>query len=186
MEFLPDMVLGWLNGWLPIAAFYIVFIILMLFFPKEVFKKLFSIKGWGRQQQILSAIGKPFSLTFLTLLVFLHLRIGTALFLIGMGIYTMGFVVMLVALFNFKSTPSRQPVRKGVYTISRNPQWLALLMMFSGCALAVGSWLNLLLLSISAIFYHFRILGEERACLQVYSEPYQQYLEQVPRYLLFF
>jgi protein-S-isoprenylcysteine O-methyltransferase Ste14 len=49
----------------------------------------------------------------------------------------------------------------------------------------VGSGLALLLFAISAGFYHFRILGEERACLASYGESYRNYMQSVPRYFIF-
>ena len=54
-----------------------------------------------------------------------------------------------------------------------------------GTGIAIGSWTALLLRHVAVVFYHFRILGEERACLQRYGEPYEQFLKRVPRYLLF-
>jgi protein-S-isoprenylcysteine O-methyltransferase Ste14 len=58
--------------------------------------------------------------------------------------------------------------------------------MFIGTGVMVGSGLAILCMLVAIIFYHFRILGEERACLAAYGEPYQAYLERVPRYLAIF
>jgi protein-S-isoprenylcysteine O-methyltransferase Ste14 len=91
-----------------------------------------------------------------------------------------------VALFNFRNTPAGQPVTSGLYRISRNPQWVTLFAMLLGACIAIGSWTAVILLLIAAVFYHFRIRGEERACLAHYGEPYQELLDRVPRYFLFF
>jgi protein-S-isoprenylcysteine O-methyltransferase Ste14 len=93
---------------------------------------------------------------------------------------------MMIALFNFRNTPSNAPVTQGLCRISRNPQWISLATMFLGSCIAIGSWLAIFLLLIAVVFYHFRILGEERACLNRFGEPYQNYLKRVPRYFLFF
>jgi protein-S-isoprenylcysteine O-methyltransferase Ste14 len=58
--------------------------------------------------------------------------------------------------------------------------------MFLGACISIGSWLAIFLLLIAVVFYHFRILGEERACLNRYGEMYQDYMRRVPRYFLSF
>jgi len=186
MEILPAMKLGWLNGWLMLGVFYLVFAILMLLFPKDIVAKLFSVSSWSKAQRILSAAGKPFIFACIGLLIFTPLKIGQGVFVTGSALFLLGFAGMLVALFDFRSTPADQPVTRGFYRISRNPQWLTLATMFLGACIAIGSWAAVVLLLTAAVFYHFRILGEERACLERYGEPYRDYLKRVPRYFLFF
>jgi len=185
MELIPALKLGWLNGWVLLASFYLVFGIRMLVFPKGVVKKLFSVSGWSKEQRILSAIGKPFSLGCLALIILTPLQLGRPVFVIGTALFAIGFAGMMVALFNFRSAPVEQAVTSGLYRISRNPQWVSLALMLAGSCIAIGSWMALILLLVAAVFYHFRILGEERACLEHYGEPYRQFLKCVPRYFLF-
>jgi protein-S-isoprenylcysteine O-methyltransferase Ste14 len=92
---------------------------------------------------------------------------------------------MFVALFNYRDTPADEAVERGLYRYSRNPQWFGLMLMFVGSSVMAGSGLALLCMTFAVIFYHYRILGEERACLEAYGEPYRQYLERVPRYFSF-
>ena len=75
-----------------------------------------------------------------------------------------------------------------VYLLETRPQFLTLpvALSFLGTCIAIGSWAAVILLLISVAFYHFRIRGEERACLARYGESYQEFLDRVPRYLLFF
>jgi len=76
-------------------------------------------------------------------------------------------------------------VQTGIYQFSRNPQWLGLALMFAGTCVAGGTGLALLFISVGIIFYHFRILGEERACIESYGQPYKDYCDSVSRYLMF-
>jgi protein-S-isoprenylcysteine O-methyltransferase Ste14 len=39
---------------------------------------------------------------------------------------------------------------------------------------------------VSKLLQHFGILAEEEVCLRRYGESYRAYMEQVPRYFLFF
>jgi protein-S-isoprenylcysteine O-methyltransferase Ste14 len=186
MEWLPALKIGWFNGWLMLAVFYLIFGILMLLFPKDAVINLFRVSGWSKQQRILSSIGKLFSLTCLGIIIFSPLKIGQGIFLAGGVLFILGFATMIVALFNYRNTAPDQPVTQGLYRVSRNPQWISLATMLLGTCIAIGSWAAIILLLIAVVFYHFRILGEERACLHRYGEAYQNYLKRVPRYILFF
>lgn len=44
----------------------------------------------------------------------------------------------------------------------------------------------MLLLAIMVLLMHNRIRAEEQACLMQYGESYRQYMQQTPRYFLFF
>lgn len=66
--------------------------------------------------------------------------------------------------------------------IKRNPQLIGLALIFLGSVIASGNGLAILLFCDSLILYHFRILGEERACLNAYGKTYQVYLKSVRRY----
>jgi protein-S-isoprenylcysteine O-methyltransferase Ste14 len=83
-------------------------------------------------------------------------------------------------------TRNRMAQRKGVYKISRHPQIVALFVIFTGICLAIGSWIALFALILSRVLQHFSILAEEEDCLRRYGESYRNYMEQIPRYFLFF
>jgi protein-S-isoprenylcysteine O-methyltransferase Ste14 len=134
----------------------------------------------------MSLAGKPFSLASIVLLVFAPLKLWTTVFWIGMLIFLFGFTVIFVALFNYRNTPVGQPVEAGIYRYSRNPQWMGLLLMFLGSGVMTGFGLVLIFMLLVTAFYHYRIKGEERACLAKYGEAYQRHLDDVPRYLAIF
>ena len=182
MEFIPDLQLGRMNGWIPIFIFYTLFGLFLLSCPKPIVRKLYSAKGWSKRDYTLSALGKPFALVYLALVILSPLKLGTPIFWIGAVMYMVGFLIMFTALFEYRATPADQPVRSGIYKYSRNPQWVGLEVMFLGTAVACGNGLAILLLLTCASFYHFRILGEEKACEEEYGEPFQDYLGSVSRY----
>ena len=93
---------------------------------------------------------------------------------------------MAIALLNFKNAPLGKPITSGLYRISRNPQMLTIYIAFLGICLAIGSGIELIILSISIIGGHFRILSEERKLLEQYGESYEAYKKKIPRYFLFF
>jgi len=186
MELFPPLRLELLNGWIPLLIFYVIFGALLRSFPKDVVQRLYDRSGWTKQQKTLGAIGLPFAFAAFGLLIFTPLKIERTVFIIGSIVYGIGLGGMVTALFNFRNTPMDQPVIHGLYRISRNPQWVMFFILMVGMAISVGSWTIMLLFFMRAVFNHFRILGEEKACLESYGEVFQTYLQTVPRYFLIF
>ncbi|MGB2964753.1 MAG: methyltransferase [Anaerolineales bacterium] len=186
MVLFPPLHLGWLNGWIPIVIFYVVFIVLLKVFPKETVERLYDRSHWTKQQATLSSIGLPFALAGMVLILFTPLKTHQPVFWAGSVFYLLGFIGFLVALGNFNATPLSEPVTKGLYRISRNPQWVAFAITLIGASLMVGSWTIVGLLMVRVIMNHFRILGEERALEIQYGGSYLKYKESIPRYFLFF
>ncbi|MDO9546509.1 MAG: methyltransferase [Pelolinea sp.] len=182
MQFIPNLELGWLNGWMPLAFFYTLFGLFLLSCPKRIVKKLYSVHGWTKREYILSAVGKPFAIGCLIVVILSPLKIGSTTFWIGMVLYALGCITMFIALFEYRATPADKPVCTGIYQYSRNPQWVGLALMFLGTAVACGNGLAVLLFICGLVLYHFRIQGEEKACLAAYGKPYQEYLNAVRRY----
>jgi protein-S-isoprenylcysteine O-methyltransferase Ste14 len=186
MELCPELKFGLLNGWVLLVFFYIVFGVLLMSFPKSVVARLYDRSGWTKTQRILSATGKLFILSWLLLMIFTPLVIGSAVFFLGVFLYALGLIGFVLALLNFRDTPSEQPVTRGLYQISRNPQQVSILVALFGISLAVGSWLAVLLMAIGAVVAHVRVLAEEQSCLEQYGASYESYMNRVPRYFAFF
>ncbi len=76
-------------------------------------------------------------------------------------------------------------IERGVYRFSRNPFFVAYLMMFGGYGLILYSpvLLSLLLVCLAAV--HAMILKEERYLSSTHGNVYEAYRQRVPRYLGF-
>jgi protein-S-isoprenylcysteine O-methyltransferase Ste14 len=186
MELMPALEIGWLNGWILLAFEFLIQGSLLLVFPKDVVRRLFDRSGWSVKQRVYLILGKLFALACLILIILTPLKINSRVFIAGLILYTAGLIGLVIAMLDFKDTPPDQPVTKGVYKISRHPQIVALFVIFSGICLAIGSWIALFTLILSRLFQHFWILAEEEVCLRRYGESYRSYMEQIPRYFLFF
>ena len=186
MELIPALEIGWLNGWILLAFEFLIQGLLLLVFPKDVVSRLFDRSGWSKKQRVSTIIGKVFSLACLILIILTPLKINSSAFIVGLILYAAGLAGLVLAMLNFKDTPLNQPVTKGVYKISRHPQIVALFVIFLGICVAIGSWAALFTLMVSKLLQHFGILAEEEVCLRRYGESYRAYMEQVPRYFLFF
>jgi protein-S-isoprenylcysteine O-methyltransferase Ste14 len=162
MELFPALRLGWLNGWLFLAALSLMDAVCFRLFPKAVVERLFDRSGWSRQQVAFTVMGKLIALTSLVLIAFTPLKFGHSVLVIGACLSTFGLAGLVGALISFRDTPLDQPVAAGLYRISRHPQ------------------------IISHLFTHLGILGEEDVCTRRHGDSYRAYLRRVPRYFVFF
>ena len=186
MELIPALEIGWLNGWIPICLLYLILGILRWAFPKDVVERLWDKSGRSKRRKVFIYIGILLSFVYFGLIIFTPLKIGANVFIPGIILFALGLAGFVIALFNFKNAPLDQPVTRGLYRISRHPQQLMFFTAFFGICIAIGSWLALFIQIVSSLFLHFRILAEEKACLERYGDSYRSYMKRVPRYFLFF
>ena len=73
-------------------------------------------------------------------------------------------------------------VDRGLYAISRHPQYLGYMFFAGGFALLSQHWAVVLLAVIGVMGFYFQALQEERYCLTRFGEPYHLYLRRVPRF----
>ncbi len=186
MQFFPSLELTWLNGWIFILINSLITWGFLKFVPKEVSRRLLDRSNFTKEQIIWTIISKIFSLLDLILLFLSPLVFSCLDFYIGFGLFVVGEVGLITAIFNFTRTPINEPVAKGLYRISRNPQDVSITIIFTGICLMVGSWIALIILIIGKILSHFRTIAEEQACIKQYGEKYLEYMKKIPRYFLFF
>jgi len=186
MELVPALEIGWLNGWILICLLYLIYGILLLVFPKDVVARLYDKSGRTRRQKSFIYIGSLLAFVYFALIIFTPLKIGSNVFIPGTILFALGLMGFVTALFNFKNAPLDRPVTRGLYRVSRHPQQLMFFISFLGICIAIGSWLALFIQIISSAFLHFRIIAEEKACLERYGDSYSDYMKRVPRYFLFF
>ena len=186
MKLLPELRWGLYNGWIFFLFYMIIFIITMSKCSKDVKKRLYDRSLWDKKTKIITAFGKSFSFINIIVICFSVLVIGNIEFFIGMICYSIGLLLLVMSIINYRNAPLDQPIKNGFYKISRNPQMVSIYIMFAGMILVIGSWINLVFLGVSIICSHFSILGEEHALTQQYGESYLKYKKRVARYFIFF
>jgi protein-S-isoprenylcysteine O-methyltransferase Ste14 len=95
----------------------------------------------------------------------------------------MSMIFGFTAMIHFALAPSDKPATKGVYTISRNPMYLSVFLIFVGISLASASWFFLLLTMIWLILGDRGVVAEERLCLETYGDSYREYMDRTPRWI---
>jgi len=186
MEFFPQFEFSLLGGWILLIIEWSIPILTLSFVSLEIRKRLLDRTHFSNKQKKLLIFSKIFSLILLILIFFTPLSLNSLEFYIGAIIFIFGSFIQISAIVNFIKTPMNKPVTTGLYKISRHPQDTSIFISFIGICLCIGSGISLFILLIGHIFKHYSILAEEEACAELYGESYKEYMNKIPRYLLFF
>jgi len=79
---------------------------------------------------------------------------------------------------------TRAVVDRGLYAITRHPQYLGYMFLACGFALLSQHWVAVLLAVAGATFFYLQAVREESYCLAQLGEPYEQYRRRVPRFIV--
>jgi protein-S-isoprenylcysteine O-methyltransferase Ste14 len=187
MKINPELQIGILNGWIPLVLYFIGLIVSVSLYSEESRIWLFN-NPKDEKKSVLMFIrlfGQLAMVAYIFMMVFTPLNINKPIFFGGAVIFSIGYILEMSALYYFRRTPIAQPVVKGPYRFSRNPQWLGLFLVLLGSAIAAGIWLYIGIVIIVGFIYHIQILDEETACIKKYGESYREYMNRIPRYFLF-
>jgi len=187
MKILPDFEIGILNGWLPLALYFAGFLLMVATFSRQARARLFEDPKYSMPAGVkfVRLVGQVAMLAYIGMMVFTPLRLSTPAFAVGVLIYAGGYGTVVAALRYFRNTPAHEAVAGGPYRLSRNPQWVGLVLVLVGAAVMTGTLLYLGIILVVAIIYHLQILAEERVCLEQYGDSFRAYMAKVPRYFLF-
>ena len=75
-------------------------------------------------------------------------------------------------------------VESGIYRFSRNPYFVAYLLMFAAYAVLLQNLVLLALTGAGFVLIHLMILREEQYLASLHTRDYERYCQRVPRYLL--
>jgi protein-S-isoprenylcysteine O-methyltransferase Ste14 len=183
MSFILDFEWGLWNAW--------IFMIYLLFFnvfpyvalDKETLKKLGAEMPLSETEKIISNIVTFLIFALIAYSIFLPLKLDTVWFFAGLLIYLLGAIIMALAGYNLITARGDKPVTTGVYSFSRNPGYLGLLLVLGGTGIACLSWVFLLFTTVLLVLLHISVVSEERFCLQKYGDTYREYMERIPRWI---
>lgn len=186
MTFLPEWSMSWTNAFWFSALSLVTSFVLVRFFPGHFRKRVFTMPDfsttWGR---VAKRINMACMLTMLFVPLFAPLQFGSGYFIPGVGVYLLGYVFYVMALVNYATTEPGRPVVSGVYRLSRNPQQIGMIIMWTGVGMTTGVMLFFALCGMQLVFAYPTFLAQEEFCLERYGEEYREYMRRTPRYLLF-
>jgi protein-S-isoprenylcysteine O-methyltransferase Ste14 len=115
--------------------------------------------------------------------IFLPFRTGTAWFYTGLGIFTAGLLVLVLAMTAVIRTDGNVPFTSGIYRFSRHPMYLSMILIYLGVSIASASWLFLLITVITFVLQNFQMDREEEYCCSLFGKDYRDYMKRVPRWI---
>jgi protein-S-isoprenylcysteine O-methyltransferase Ste14 len=184
MYFVPVFKAGIWNAWIFMSVFIIQMLIIML--AGEKVNKRSHIPAEARlnkSEKYTSVIANIVWLAALLYSVFLPFKPGTILFYAGLFAFMIGLTILSIATYLFITKPPDQIITQGVYRFSRHPMYLATFLICLGSGMASGSWIFIILCIIMIFCFHKEALVEEKVCLEKYGDVYQEYQNQIPRWI---
>lgn len=79
--------------------------------------------------------------------------------------------------------PPERLVSSGLYAYTRNPMYLGHIIFLTGLTLTLQSWLAALITMAVAIWFHFRVLADERKLSVELGPAYAAYTKSVKRWV---
>jgi protein-S-isoprenylcysteine O-methyltransferase Ste14 len=80
-------------------------------------------------------------------------------------------------------TPPERLVSTGLYAYTRNPMYLGHIIFLIGLTLTLQSWLAALITLGTMIWFHVRVVGDEKKLIECLGEPYVDYVSKVKRWI---
>lgn len=187
MSLIPEFELGLWNAWIITVLFYVATLTPLLIGKEKANKRGEGEPSWSEVSKthriailITHAVILPFTIGYS---IFLPLKLGTEWFYVGILISILGTVVSFMAGVSFATAPLDEPMTKGVYSISRNPMYFGVFLMYIGIGIACASWVFLLCAVVWIISWHFGVPEEERILLEKYGSAYREYMNRTPRWI---
>jgi protein-S-isoprenylcysteine O-methyltransferase Ste14 len=182
MALMPGFEIGVWNAWIFVIPMLIISLSAMRVTAARESKQSGNFELTGKEKRIVNAVFLPLIVSFVYA-VFLPLRLGTAWLYSGVVVYLFGVAFSIVAVLNFATSPKDKVITKGVYSISRNPMYIGLILMQIGLGIICSSWLYLLLTLVLLILLNENLSAEERYCIYRYGDSYREYRNKTPRWL---
>lgn len=80
-------------------------------------------------------------------------------------------------------TPPQRLVATGPYAYTRNPMYLGHIIYLIGLALTLQSWFGAAITVSVALWFHARVLGDEKKLAAQLGQPYVEYTKSVKRWI---
>jgi len=182
MSIIPAFELGLWNAWILVIPILILSFCDMRVTAARESGKAGDFQLTRNENRLTYAVFLPMVVSWVYA-VFLPLQLGTIWLYSGLIIYLFGIVFIIVAILNFATSPKDKVITKGLYSFTRNPTYIGMLLLQIGLGIACSSWLYLLLAVVLMILLNANLSAEERYCLYRYGDDYRKYKNSTPRWI---
>lgn len=172
-----------MNGFLLLIPFLLIRFGLLSILNKEGLKRAAFFAPLIGKEKVAYWFYQISNILIFVYLFFLKVKTDPYWFYVGLATYGLGLLLCLASVSNFAKPAVNGINLKGLYGISRNPMYVAYFIYFLGCVLLTQSFLLLAILMVFQISAHWIILSEERWCIKKFGEEYENYMNEVRRYI---
>jgi protein-S-isoprenylcysteine O-methyltransferase Ste14 len=185
MSLIPAFEIGLWNAWI-----FMIWPIVLPVLPKYIIKekdvlKTIRTSAPMKNEKALNVISMTAVIAGFIYSIFLPIKLNTMWFFIGLLIFLIGFFIDLSVLYTIRTAKPDKPFTTGPYRYSRNPMYIALLLIMTSISIMSLSWLFLLLIIIVLIHLVLVVPAEEKFCLKKFGDLYRDYKEKTPRWIGF-
>ena len=114
--------------------------------------------------------------------------------IIGILILLVGLVTAMLAIFLFKKVKTTvNPINPeeattlvttGIFSVTRNPMYLGLFFVICSTVFFFGSWCGIIILTLFVCYINkFQIIPEEEAMEKLFGDKYNEYRQNVRRWI---
>lgn len=169
------------------AILLIPIIIVRYFLPwkhnKETLKRTALFAPTVGNEKIAFFIYHMATIFIVVYLFFVRVNPASSVFYPGITFYVLGVGILTVSIVNF-SNPSESGINvDGLYSVPRNPMYLAYFLCFIGCALMSQSIILFAAVGLFQAATYWIIVSEERWCIDKFGREYIEYMSKVRRYI---
>jgi protein-S-isoprenylcysteine O-methyltransferase Ste14 len=182
MSIIPAFELGLWNAWILVIPILIISFSDMRVTAARESGKAGDFQLTRKENRLTYAVFLPMVVSWVYA-VFLPLQLGTTWLYSGLIICLFGILFTIVAIRNFANSPKDKVITKGLYSFTRNPTYIGMILMQIGLGIACSSWLYILLTVVLMILLNANLSAEERYCLYMYGDDYRKYKNSTPRWL---
>jgi len=144
-----------------------------------------AMVGMSRVEKIILYGSKVMFVPAMIYSIFLPLKLGTMWLYIGLPITLIGLIAGMMVLVNWATTPSDEPITRGLYRYSRHPMYVAASLTYIGLGIACASWVLLLFALVFTVVSFVYADAEEQLTLEMYGDSYRKYISRTSRYIGF-
>lgn len=187
MTLVPDFELGLWNAWIIMVTFYVASFLPFFVAGKKADARMQGEPSFG-EAGVGARVGTIVThvvLMPLTLIYsfFVPLQQGNWWLYSGLIVSAVAIVMALAASISFVTAPLDEPMTTGVYAVSRNPMYVAGVLVYAGIGLAGASWVFLAFAVIEMAAWAILVPEEERAMIAKYGTAYEEYMRSTPRWI---
>ena len=185
MSLIPEFEIGILNLW----------ICTVLLFALPALVSLFTKTSWKR------ALTKPETSGSEKMIYYIWIGVQPAIYLysifvpfvfksiwfyLGSIVFILGMIIMVCSTYMYQTTPQDKLITRGIYKVSRNPDYFSAFLAYIGMGLMGLAWPILMLAIAHLILYQITTKYEERMCTKLWPNEFGEYKKKVAKNFLFF